>query len=180
MKLQVPFGKKQPPRRRISKLALARPAKGPLASLLTDEQIQHEATSQAKAQPSNGDVAQPGTTTPQKYPDTTDHNVHDLLIYNDNSTIDEDMRMLPSPADTATTDHLRDAGGGKVRGVNGRFHPKSKDSPASQAPHYLTDIPMPVGEADRKSTPDLDFGLVQKSFHVPTATNYHQYTGLKG
>jgi hypothetical protein len=148
MKLQVPFSKKQP-RRRVSRSQLASQTRDLTAPPSGGKQIQAGASFQAEEQPNSGRPVQSATSTLHGNSRSDDQGVN-----KDTPTIDKDIDMLPSSADTATTDHLRDAGYGKARVSSRRIRPKTQKPPASQIPNHSMDTPMPSdGRGDGKLLP---------------------------
>jgi hypothetical protein len=146
VELQVPFGKKSL-RKRTPTSQLASQTRGSTAPPPSENQPQAGVLRQAENPPNSERSAQSATSTPNRYSRS------DQLSFDEDILMrgDEELDAMPSPWATDTTDYLRDAGRGKIRGSNGRFRPKAHDSPASQTPHPFGDVSTPIGGGKGKS-----------------------------
>ena len=150
MKLQVPFGNKQP-KKRISRPQLASQTRSSTAPPSGEEGTQSGVSAQARKQPSSGRLAQSATSTPHRNlrPDR-------LSFDEDTPKIDEDIDGLSSSVATATSNLQQDSDKTKTRSSNAEFRLKLQDSPASQAPNRRMDVSIPTGEREGKSILDSD------------------------
>jgi hypothetical protein len=146
VELQVPSGKKSL-RKRTPRFQLASQTRGSTAPPPSENQTQADVSRQAEKQPNSGRSAQSETSTPNRYSRS------DQLSFDEDILMrgDEELDAMPSPWATDTTDYLRDAGRGKIRGSNGRFRPKAHDSPASQTSHPFVDVSTPIEGGKGKS-----------------------------
>jgi hypothetical protein len=169
VELQVPFGKKSL-RKRTPKSELASQTRGSTAPPPGENQTQAGVLRQAEKQPNSGRSAQSATSTPNRYSRS------DQLSFDEDILMrgDEELDAMPSPWATDTTDYLRDAGRGKIRGSNGRFRPKAHDSPASQTSHPFVDVSTPIGGGKGKS----QFGPISWN-SVPRVLCARQLTGIR-
>jgi hypothetical protein len=146
VELQVPFGKKSL-RKRTPKSQLASQTRGSTAPPPGENQTQAGVLRQAEKQPTTGRSAQSATSTPNRYSRSDQLSFDEDILMRD----DEELDAMPSPWATNTTEYLRDAGRGKIRGSNGRFRPKAHDSPASQTSHPFVDVSTSIEGGKSKS-----------------------------
>jgi hypothetical protein len=146
VELQVSVVKKSL-RKRTPKSQLASQTRGSTAPPPGENQTQAGVSLQAEKQPNSGRSAQSATSTPNRYSQSNQPSSdEDILMRGD-----EELDAMLSSWATDTTDYLRDAGRGKVRGSNGRFRPKAHDSPAPKTSHPFVDVPTPFEEGKGKS-----------------------------